>query len=526
MNVLISDSLDSRCVAILEAEGHTVNNAPGLGAEDLLRLIPDYEVLLVRSATKVTEKVIAQATRLRIVGRAGTGVDNIDLDAATRRGILVMNTPGGNSISAAEHTVAMMLALARNIPQAHASVSGGKWERKAFTGTEVLEKTAGIVGLGRIGREVASRCHGLGMKVIAYDPVLGGEAAGRLGIELVSLDELFRRSDFITVHTPLSDDTRGLVNAATMGRCKRGVRIINCARGGIVDEQALLDALDTGHVAGAALDVFSSEPPKDNPLIGHPRVIATPHLGASTEEAQEKVALQIAHAVADALAGRAYVGVVNGSAMYLTLREEVRPYVVLAERMGSLLSQLGRGKLRKVSVGGAGEAVLSSMELLKAGVLKGILSRVHPEPVNYINAPVIAAELGLAVEESRESDPGAYPSLFRVRYQTDQEAHEAAGTVFGIRGFRLVALDGFSFEINPEGSLLVYSNVDRPGMLAQVGALLAAHGVNIAGLSLGRTQAGERALTVMNTDGSPSSAALAELERLEGVSGVRWVSLT
>jgi len=303
------------------------------------------------------------------------------------------------------------------------------------------------------------------------------------------------------------------------------VRIINCARGGIVDERALLQALESGQVAGAALDVFTNEPPKENPLIGHPRVIATPHLGASTEEAQEKVALQIAHAVADALAGRSYSGVVNGAAMYLTLREDVRPYVVLAERMGSLLSQLGSGKLRKVTVSGAGDAVLSSLELLRAGVLKGVLSRMHPEPVNFINAPVIASELGLAVEESRESGPGAYPSLLRVRYETDRESHEAAGTVFGIRGFRLVYLDGFSFEINPEGSLLVYSNVDRPGMLAQVGALLATHGVNIAGLSLGRTEAGARALTVMNTDGSPSPGAMAELEHLEGVSGVRWVVL-
>jgi len=522
MNVLISDSLDPRCVGILEHEGHTVRNAPGLTAEELLRLIPEYEVLLVRSATKVSEQVIAAGTRLRIIGRAGTGVDNIDLEAATRRGILVMNTPGGNSISAAEHTVAMMLALARNIPQAHASLLAGKWERKAFTGTEVLEKTAGVVGLGRIGREVATRCLGLGMNVIAYDPVLAPDAAAKIGIELVGLEELFRRSDFITVHTPLTDDTRGLLNERTLAFCKRGVRIINCARGGIVDESALLRALESGQVSGAALDVFASEPPRDNPLLSHPRVIATPHLGATTEEAQEKVALQIAHAVADALAGRSFTGVVNGTAMYLTLREEVRPYLALAERMGSLAAQLAPGQLQGITLGASGEIPRSSVELLKAGLLKGVLCHTIHDQVNFISAPVLARELGVLVNEVRSESLGAYVNLVRLRYEIrGGSCLDLEGTVIGTSSPRLVGIDGFRLEVNPEGHLLLYRNVDRPGVLARVGAILADFEVNIAGLSLGRAHAGGEALTVMSLDSALPEEGLQRLKALEGVSGVR-----
>jgi D-3-phosphoglycerate dehydrogenase len=524
MNVLISDNLDPRCVGILEHEGLIVRTAPGLPADELLRVIPEYEVLLVRSATKVTESVIAAGTKLRIIGRAGTGVDNIDLDAATRRGILVMNTPGGNSISAAEHTVAMILALARNIPQAHASLVAGRWERKTFTGVEVLEKTAGVVGLGRIGREVAARCLGLGMNVVAYDPVLAPDAAGKLGIELVALDELFRRSDFITVHTPLSDDTRGLLNEKTLAQCKRGVRIVNCARGGIVDEGALHRALESGQVAGAALDVFSSEPPGNNPLVGHPRVITTPHLGASTEEAQEKVALQIAHAVADALAGRSFTGVVNGAAMYLTLREEVRPYLALAERMGSLAAQLAPGQLKSISVGASGEIPRSSLDLLKSGLLKGILSRTIHDQVNFISAPMLARELGIAVNETREESVSAYVNLLRLRYEIRSGSTlELEGTVIGTSSLRLVGIDGFRLEVNPEGFLLFYHNIDRPGMLARVGAVLADFGVNIAGLSLGRAQAGGQALTVMSLDSGVPEEGLGRLNALEGVSGLRMV---
>ena len=525
MKILISDSLEQSCIDILIREGLTVDNRPGLSAEELKNVIGGYDGLVVRSASKVTAEVIAAAGRLKVIGRAGTGVDNIDLNAATRKGILVMNTPGGNTVSAAEHTVSMLLSMARNIPQAHMSLVRGEWERKKFTGSEVMEKTLGVVGLGKIGREVASRCQGFGMKIVGYDPVLAPEAVAKGGIELVSLDELFRRSDFITVHTPLTSETRGLLNDTTLAKCKKGVRVINCARGGIVDEAALLRALESGHVAGAALDVFETEPPALTALIRHPRVVVTPHLGASTEEAQEKVAIQIAHQIADALHGRAYAGVVNGAAMHLTLKEELRPYVTLAEKLGHFAAQASTGKLKSISLTASGDIVTSSMELMKAGVLKGVLVETQHERVNFINAPFLAKELGLTIGESREASGGSYPAMLRIRYETEKEVREYAGTVFGASSVRFVMIDGFRFEVNPEGHLLIYYNIDRPGMLAQVGAILAKYDVNIAGLALGRKAIGENALTVMNVDSDIPPGALGLLRAVSGVTDIRVMHL-
>jgi D-3-phosphoglycerate dehydrogenase len=525
MKILVSDAIEQSCVDILSSEGFSVDLKPGLAQEELAKIIGNYEALVVRSATKVNADLIAHATNMRVIGRAGTGVDNIDLNAATRRGILVMNTPGGNTVSAAEHTVSMMLALARNIPQANASLRQGKWEKKKFVGTEVLEKTVGVIGLGKIGREVARRCQGLGMKVIGYDPVLSSDVALKLNIELTDLDELYRRADFITIHTPLTSETKALFNDATLAKCKRGVRIINCARGGIIDEQALLRALQSGQVAGAALDVFEVEPPKDNPLLGHEKVIVTPHLGASTEEAQEKVAIQIAHQIADALHGRGYAGVVNGAALQLTMNAEVRPYVALAEKLGSLAAQMGPGKLKAVTVSVTGELLVSALELLKAGVLKGLLSHVVSDPVNYVNAPLLAGEMGLTVKEARESDGEGFGNLLQVRCESERGAREMAGSVFGSSTIRLVKLDGFRFEVRPEGYLLIYNNIDRPGMLARVGVILAAHSVNIAGVSLGRAAIGENALTVMNIDSDIPEQGMKELLSLEGVSNIRLVRL-
>ncbi len=525
MNILVSDSLEQSLIDVLTRDGFEVDNKPGLSANELKATIAQYDGLVVRSSTKVTSELINLATRMKVIGRAGTGVDNIDVEAATRRGILVMNTPGGNTVSAAEHTVSMLLSLARNIPQAHLSLSKGEWERKKFIGTEVFEKTLGVVGLGKIGREVAQRCQGLGMKTIGYDPVLGNEIAMKLNIELVTLDELYRRSDFITVHTPLTSETKGLLNDETLARCKRGVRIINCARGGIIDEQALFRALESDHVAGAALDVFEVEPPKNNPLLSHAHVIATPHLGASTEEAQEKVALQIAHQMADALHGRAYSGLVNGAALQMSINEDVKPYLMLAEKMGSLVAQLTSGKIKQLTVVASGEIVVSSLELMKAGVLKGILSHVSPDPVNFVNAPVLANEMGLVIGEQRESAGGNFTNLLGVRCHTEREAKEVAGTVFGSSTIRLVSLDGFRFEVRPEGFLLIYNNIDKPGMLARVGHILSNHGVNIAGVSLGRTAIGENALTVMNIDSNIPDAGMTELLAQDGISNLKLVRL-
>jgi D-3-phosphoglycerate dehydrogenase len=525
MRILISDHLEQACIDILEREGFEVHNRPGLQPDTLAGMIGEYDALIVRSQTKVTAELLARAGALKVVGRAGTGVDNIDVPAATRHGVLVMNTPGGNTISAAEHAISLLLSLARNIPQADASLRRGEWERKRYTGTEVFEKTVGVVGLGKIGREVAVRCQGLGMRVVGYDPVLSPEAAAKLGIELLTLDALYLRADFLTLHTPLTPETRRMLNDTTLARCKKGVRIVNCARGGIVDEGALLRALDAGHVAGAALDVFETEPPTGNPLLAHARVVATPHLGASTEEAQEKVAVQIAHSIADALLGRAYAGVVNGGALHLTLNAEVRPFVVLAERLGSLLAQITLGKVRRLTVGATGELTTANLELLRAGVLKGALGWLVPEPVNIISAPAVAAEVGLTVVEEREATESRRMELLRVRYETDQETREATGTVFGTGAIRLIGIDGFRCEANPEGDLLLYYNVDRPGMLAQVGTVLAAHNVNIGSIALARGEAGSRAITIMNIDGPIPEAARQGLLALKGVEGVRIVHL-
>lgn len=525
MKILVSDSLEQSLIDILIGEGFEVDNRPGIKPDELSRIVGAYDALVVRSSTKVTADVINAATKLKIVGRAGTGVDNIDVPAATRRGILVMNTPGGNTISAAEHTVSMLLSLARNIPQAHMSLTGGEWERRKFTGTEVFEKTLGVIGLGKIGREVALRCQGLGMKIVGYDPVLGSDVAAKLNIDLVGLEELYRRSDFITVHTPLTNETKHLLNDDTLARCKRGVRVVNCARGGIIDEAALMRALDAGQVAGAALDVFEQEPPKGNSLLKHPRVVVTPHLGASTEEAQEKVAFQIAHQIADALKGRGYAGLVNGAALQLALNEELTPYLTLAERMGSLVAQRMTGKLKRLTVGASGELMSSSIEVMKAGVLKGVLSHVQPDPVNFVNAAMLATDMGLTIVEQKESAKEGFPNLLSVRYETDNETMEVSGTVFGASTIRLVKLDGFRFEVRPEGYLLIYSNIDRPGMLARVGSILARHNVNIAGVSLGRSAIGANALTVMSIDSDIPAEGMRELLSQDGVSNLKVVNL-
>ncbi|MCS7228769.1 MAG: phosphoglycerate dehydrogenase [Candidatus Kryptonium sp.] len=527
MKVLITDPIEESCVNILRNEGFEVDLKPGISKDELKSIINDYVALIVRSGTKVTADIINEARKLKIIGRAGAGVDNIDVDAATRRGIIVMNTPGGNTISTAEHTMSLILALARNIPQACNDLKAGNWNRKKFMGVELYGKTIGIIGLGRIGREVAIRCKAFGMNVIGYDPVLSSEIAMKLGIELVSdLNEIYRRSDFITVHVPLNDETRGMIGKNELAKCKRGVRIINCARGGIIDEMALLEAIESGHVAGAALDVFSEEPPpKDHPLIKHPKVIVTPHLGAATEEAQEKVAIQIAHQIADALKERAIVGAVNAEILQLAMNEEIKPYLLLAEKIGSFQAQILKGKLLGVSGIFVGEMLKNSSQILISAFLKGLLNYLMSEPVNYINAPVIANEMGLSVSERTSEDKGNYTHLLKFEVRTDKEKRTVAGTVFGNKDIRIVGVDDFHFEFKPEGILLVYSNIDRPGMLASVSSILARSNINIAGLSLGRYGVGKNALTVMSVDNEISQDVLREISSVDGIFDVRVVKL-
>lgn len=525
MKILISDPIEQSCVDILTREGFQVDAKPGIPPEEIKRIIPDYAALLVRSGTKVTADIINEAKAMKVIGRAGAGVDNIDVEAASRRGIIVMNTPGGNTISTAEHTVSMLLSLARNIPQAYMSLVAGKWERKKFMGTEIMGKTLGIIGIGKIGREVASRCRAFGMTVIGFDPVLANDVASKLGVEVVTLDEVYRRSDFITVHTPLTEETKGILNEKTFKQCKKGVRVINCARGGIIDEAALLDALNSGHVAGAALDVFVTEPPASNPLLQHPHVIATPHLGASTEEAQEKVAIQIAEQVADALHDRGISGAVNAVSLQSGIPAEIKPYLVLAEKLGSLQAQIMKGKLRDLTIETRGELLQKHMDLLTTGVLKGLFSELMSEPVNYINAPVLAKSMGIKISETKERDGENYTQLLTIQYTTDVEERSFAGTVFGTVRPRIVRIDSFYFEVIPEGTLLFYTNTDKPGMLARVGSILADASINIAGLSLGRSGVGGKALTVVSVDNEISDAVLAKISTLTGVYEAKVVSL-
>ncbi len=525
MSILITDPVDKQCVEIFKSEGFDVNFSPGLPIPEIEKVIGNATALIVRSQTQVTAKLLDSAKQLKVIGRAGAGVDNIDVEAASRRGIIVMNTPGGNTISTAEHTISMLLSLARNIPQANKSLQDGKWDRKTFVGTELFQKTIGVVGLGKVGAEVAKRCLAFEMNVVAFDPVLSLDAASKMGVQLVDLNELFHRSDFITIHSPLTSDTKNLIDTESLRKCKRGVRIINCARGGIVNEEALFSALESGIVAGAALDVFEKEPPGANKLILHPRVVCTPHLGASTEEAQEKVALQIAHQVTDYLNGRGISGSVNADILQTAMKKELRPYLDLAEKIGKLLGQVKEGTLKSIQVTGKGPLLGDSLQALSSFVVKGMFEKMLYEPVNVLNATLVARERGINVQLNQANEDERYSNVITVRYQTDKEQRSCSGTVFGADDLRIVEFDGFHFEIPPEGNLLIYYNIDRPGMLAKVSTILADGRVNIAGLSLGRIGLGEKALTIVATDTLVSEDILRKIALIEGVSTVRFTTL-
>lgn len=525
MRALIADAVDPQCARILAAAGLDVDDAPGLPAGELKRRIAGAGVLIVRSQTMVTAELLEAAKDLRVVGRAGAGVDNIDVSAATRRGVVVLNTPGGNTISTAEHTMSMMLALARNIPEAHRSVKSGAWDRKAFVGTEMQGKCLGILGLGKVGAEVAKRAAAFGMKILAYDPAQSPESAARVGAALVDLGTLAGESDILTVHSPLLPETRGLIGKDLLAKCRRGVRIINCARGGIVDERALLDALNSGHVAGAALDVFEHEPPGISELVRHPNVVVTPHLGASTEEAQEKVAVQIARQVVDLLQGREVAGSVNAEVLRLSMKAELRPWLELAEKLGQMLAQMNEGTIRSVSVTACGDLLADALPALGAAVVKGILRRMLDEPVNELNAPVIARERGISVNTHQRSVDETYSQVISAGCRSERRLTTFSGTVFGSSDIRLIGLDEYRCEIRPEGHLLLYLNIDRPGMLARVSDILARAGINIGGLSLGRLDRGSQALTIIAVDSPVAPGQLREIASVEGVSDVKTVSL-
>jgi D-3-phosphoglycerate dehydrogenase len=522
--VLLSDSLAPQGIEVLKRyPALSFDIKTGLSPSELAVIIAPYDALIIRSGTKVTREVIDQATSLRVIGRAGVGVDNVDLDAATRRGIVVMNSPQGNSVTTAEHTISMMMSLARHIPSASAAIKAGRWDRGKFTGVEVSNKTLGIIGLGNIGRIVADRAHGLRMKVIGFDPILTAEAASRAGIELVDLDTLYRTADFITVHAPLTDETRGLVSARAFGLMKTGVRIINCARGGIVDENALLEALKSGKAAGAALDVFVEEPPPPgHPLLQLDNLIATPHLGAATGEAQVQVAVDIAHQIADFLIEGTIRHAVNIPALSVKELETLGPHLALGEKLGQLAAQLIGEAPTNVRVSFAGESAKLNSEPIIASVLRGLLSGFLAQKLNYVNAPYLARERGITVTETRSRETTDYVNTLTVAVSTRNGNHEVAGAVIGNRALRLVRIDGYPIEAAPEGYFIVLHNRDVPGVVGAIGTILGQAGINIAGLELGRDRAGGTALSLVVVDG-PVSASM--LERLKTIPAITSASL-
>jgi len=504
MKVLITDSLSDDGIEILRAAGHEVLDRKGIKGGDLLAAVADCDALIVRSGTKVTADVLRAGKKLTVVARAGVGVDNVDLDAATRQGVIVMNAPEGNTISTAELTMAMMLALSRNIPQAQMSLVNGGWDRKSFRGTELCGKTLGIIGLGRIGRAVARRAAGFGMNVIGYDPFAADGALGSLEIEMLSFDEVIRTADYITVHTPLNDETRGMIGAEEIAQMKDGVRLINCARGGIIDEAALRDALESGKVAGCALDVYAAEPPRDNPLIGMRNVVCTPHLGALTDEAQQNVAEQVARQVCDVLAGRAARHAVNMPMLEPDALAAILPYAELAERLGKATVQLWDKPIKEVRVTYRGEFTANPLELVTASLLKGMLSVLMEGPINTVNAPLIARERGVRVSEVTSGQSLDFANLISAEVIDTGGSFSISGAFFGKKDPRIVRINEYHVDVVPEGYIIVCTNKDEPGVISYVSTILAEHKTNIANMTVGRDVRGGTAVTVINIDGAVS----------------------
>ncbi len=524
--VLVSDKMAPEAIEIFKkTPGIEVDVKTGLTPDQLKEIIGNYDALAIRSATKVTKDVLEHATKLSVVARAGVGVDNVDIDAASKRGIVVMNTPEGNTITTGEHTIAMMLSLARQIPQATASMKAGKWEKSKFMGHEFCNKTLGVIGIGRVGGIVANRAQGLKMNVLAYDPFISAEAAEKAGITLTTLDEIFKKADFITVHTPMTKETRGIVNAAAFAKMKKGVFIINCARGGIVDEKDLYDALVSGKVAGAALDVFVDEPTKDMELIGLDNVICTPHLGASTDEAQTNVAIAVAEQIGAYLLRGEIKNAVNFPSVSAEMLNVIQPYLTLAEKLGQFEAQLVTGALKEVAIEYSGEILNYNVVPITISLLKGLLTPILTESINYINAPVIAKERGIKVVESKTSETKDYTSLITLTIKTSKEVCSAAGTLFGRQDQRIVRINKFTLEVIPEGNMLVIYNHDRPGVIGNIGSTLGNNNVNIARLHLSREQTDKEALVVLSTDSAVTKDVLDKLSSLPHVTSVKYLKM-
>ncbi|MDP2755091.1 MAG: phosphoglycerate dehydrogenase [Nitrospirota bacterium] len=525
MKVLVSDNISPKCIEILKKSGLEVDVKTGMKPEELKACIGDYHGLIIRSATKVTSEIINAAKNLKVIGRAGSGLDNVDRAAATKKGIVLMNTPGGNTITTAEHSIALMVALARQIPQATISMKAGKWEKKKFMGVELFNKTLGIIGIGNIGSQVAKRAQGLAMNVIAYDPFLSEDKAKAMGVEKVDIKELFRRSDFITIHTPLTPETRNMINKETIKMMKPGVRIINCARGGIINEKDLYEALVGGKVAGAALDVFEKEPPENNPLLKLNNVISTPHLGASTKEAQENVAVAVAEQVVDYLIHETIRNAVNFPSIPSDQVARLQPFINLAEKLGGFAAQIFEGGVTEITIEYRGEASEINTAPVTIAAIKGFLTPILEETVNFVNALFIAKERGIEVKETKSTDAGDYQSMVLMRLKAKDKESHLAGTLFSKKDPRIVAIDNFKVEIVPDGDLLFIYNNDKPGVIGNIGTLLSKNNINIARMHFGRETVGGRAISVVTIDTPAKPQVIEEIKRLPNILSVKQITL-
>lgn len=523
MKILVSDPVSAQGVEILQKE-FQVDVKTKLSPDELIAIIPEYDALVVRSETKVTKAVIEAAVKLKAIGRAGVGVDNIDVEAATKKGIIVMNAPEGNTIAATEHTIAMMMALTRNIPQAYSSMKRGEWQRGKFTGVEVRGKTLGVIGLGRIGTGVAKRAIAMEMKILAYDPFISAERAKALGIELGELDEVFANADFITLHLPLTSETKNLINKTAFDKMKTGVRLVNCARGGVINEADLAAAIEAGKVAGAAIDVFEKEPvDPENPLLKLDKVVVTPHLGASTAEAQVGVAVDVAHGIIAALKGEPVATAVNMAPIPADVLERIKPFFTLAEKMGCLAVAIADGRINSIQVEYNGEITEVDTKVLTTAVVKGVLNPILQETVNYVNTPGIAKTRGIAVREVKIKQTADFADLITVRINSDKGYHTVGGTLFGQEG-RIVAIDGHRVDVDPSGWLMLSPHINRPGIIGKVGTILGQEGINIASMQVGRTTTEGTNIMALGVDSDIPVGVLAKIKAVDGIFGAKLVN--
>lgn len=527
IKILVSDPLSKEGVDILKQNGFKVDEVSKLTEEQLCKKIKGYDALIIRSGTTVTAKIINASDALKVIGRAGVGVDNVDVAAASKKGIIVMNAPAGNTISTAEHAFSLMLSLSRNIPQANDSIKQDKWDRKKFMGVELYGKTLGIIGMGRIGAEFAKRALSFGMRILAFDPYLTEERAKTLNVESVVLDKLLEGSDFITIHTPLTEETKHLLDDNAFQKMKKGVRIINAARGGIIDENAMAKHLKSGKVAGAALDVFETKakPPLDSPVYKIDTVIGTPHLGASTSEAQVNVAIDMAKTVSEALLGRGFRNAINVPYMESETMEAVKPYMNLAERLGAIQSQLMEGPVKSVAITYVGEVAALDVELITRALLKGIFNPVLEEDVNYVNAPLIAKERGIKVSEKKTPEISDFANLINVEFDTGKKRHSIMGTLFSNKEARIVKMDKYYVEAVPNGYMLVLTNKDVPGVVGKLGTELAKHKINIAEMSFGRDKKTQEAISLINVDSEVPQKVISDLKKFKHIKDIKQVRI-